>query len=78
MNKRQQINTHLERVDAQLVSLAGSLEGALTEIMRLQALGVDQVKNHRDKLENSLRQMTLELQNFENEDYSSLTNGSLG
>jgi hypothetical protein len=62
--------------DAQLVNLESSLEGTLTEILSLLALGVNQVKNHRAELEKSLRKMALELQDFENDDYSSLTEGA--
>ena len=41
------MKTRLDRVDAQLVSLESSLEGTLTDILSLQALGVDQGMNHR-------------------------------
>jgi chromosome segregation ATPase len=65
--KLQAISTQLERVEAQLMSLAHEMDGIVTEVVRLQASGVDSAAALVPTLVARLRQETLQLQVFEKE-----------
>lgn len=65
--KLQAVSTQLERVEAQLMSLAHEMDGVVTEVVRLQATGVDSAAAFVPDLVTRLRQETLQLQVFEKE-----------
>jgi hypothetical protein len=59
--------SYLDGVDAQMTSLASTLEATLAEMLRLQALGYEQVRSNRDGLLKNLQQQVQELQTFKAE-----------
>jgi hypothetical protein len=61
------VSTQLDRVEAQLVGLANEMEGIITEVVRLQAMGPDEAERHVDSLVQKLREETAELERFERE-----------
>jgi hypothetical protein len=58
---------YLDGVEAQMTSLASTLEATLAEMLRLQALGYEQVRSNRDGLLKNLQQQIQELQTFKSE-----------
>ncbi|MEW5868341.1 MAG: hypothetical protein AB1894_03640 [Chloroflexota bacterium] len=77
LENQRQLITYLDRVDAQLVSLSNSLDGALGEVLRLQAIGAKQARKEQSRLVDSLRQEAQELGVFEASSLASLTNGQI-
>ena len=67
LEKRQRINTQLNRVEAQLSSLESVLGELHTEMVRIQSMGVDQVKSQRQRIIESLREEQAQLKVFERE-----------
>ncbi len=65
--KLQGVSTQLERVEAQLMSLANEMDGVVTEVVRMQAAGADSAAAFVPELVTRLRQETLQLQIFEQE-----------
>ncbi|MFN2285848.1 MAG: hypothetical protein ACK2UQ_15640 [Anaerolineae bacterium] len=65
--KLQAVSTQLERVEAQLMSLANEMDSIVTEVVRLQAAGADSAAAFVPELLTRLHQETLQLQIFEQE-----------
>ena len=65
--KLQAVSTQLERVEAQLLSLANAMDGIVTEVVRLQAAGADNAAVFVPELVTRLRQETAQLRIFEKE-----------
>ncbi len=59
------VYTQLDRVEAQLVSLSNEMEGIMTEVVRLQAMGAEEAKRHVPALVENLQQEAAQLQKFE-------------
>jgi len=59
------VSTQLDRVEAQLVSLANELDGVVTEMIRLQAIGSDDAAHYVPDLVKKLREQSAELKQFE-------------
>jgi chromosome segregation ATPase len=59
------VSRQLDRVEAQLVSLSSEMEGVMTEVVRLQAMGADEAKKHVPALVERLQKETAELKAFE-------------
>ncbi len=67
VEKLEVVSTQLDRVEAQLVSLSNELEGVVTEIIRLQAMGEEGAERHVDSLVEKLREEAAQLETFERE-----------
>lgn len=67
LNKLKAVSTQLDRVEAQLMSLSNELDATVTEVIRLQAMGVDSAKQFVPELKERLRQQRLQLKEFEAE-----------
>ena len=65
--KLQTVSSQLERVEAQLLSLANEMDGIVTEVVRLQATGADSAAAFVPELVMHLRQQTAQLRVFEKE-----------
>ena len=66
LQRRNQVVTQLDRVEAQLTGMANSLDAFLSEVLSLQALGVAQIKQNLPRLRQLLRQQIQELRSFDN------------
>ena len=67
MMKRKQVNTFLDRLDAQLNGLGNTLEEILAETLRLQAMGKEELKKNQAPLLERIEQESAELARFEGE-----------
>jgi chromosome segregation ATPase len=67
IDKLKLVSTQLDRVEAQLVSLANELDGVVTEVVRLQAIGPQAAAGYVPDLVNRLRQESAQLKEFERE-----------
>jgi chromosome segregation ATPase len=65
--KLQAVSTELDRVEAQLVSLASELDGIVTQMIRLQAMGPKDAARYVPDLVNKLREESTQLKEFERE-----------
>jgi len=65
--KLQAAATQLDRVEAQLMALANSMDGVVTEVVRLQAAGPESAAAFVPELTTRLRQETAQLTVFEQE-----------
>jgi chromosome segregation ATPase len=65
--KLQMVSTQLDRVEAQLVSLSNEMEGVMTEVIRLQAMGAEEAAKHVPALVEHLREEAAQLRQFERE-----------
>jgi chromosome segregation ATPase len=72
LNRQRQTTAYLDRVEAQFTSLAGALDGVLAEILRLQALGLGEVKRNRAALIQTIRREKQELAAFEREEAAAM------
>jgi hypothetical protein len=77
VQRHRQVTSHLESVDAQLVSAANTLENILTEILRLQALGIEFVKNERGFLVERLNQERSQIGAYQQQQPSVNNNGDI-
>jgi hypothetical protein len=64
ISKRDDISRQLDRVEAQLVSLANEMDSTVAEVIRLQALGADEAQSQVPALVDRLRQQSAELAAF--------------
>ena len=67
LHKLELVSTQLERVEAQLLSLANELDGIVTEVVRYQAAGPDRAAAHVSELVAKLREEGEKLRAFEDE-----------
>ena len=67
VNKLHTTETQLDRVEAQLSSLASEMDTALTEVVRIQSLGPDVAASHASALALTLHKQTDELVAFQKE-----------
>ena len=67
LDKLKQVSIQLERVEAQLLSLANDMDSIVTEVIRLQAIGSRDASRHVPKLVKKLRAQATELRAFERE-----------
>jgi hypothetical protein len=65
LEKMKEITLFLDRVDAQLASLASTLDNMLTEAIHLQALGSQQVRANVPQLLNMIREQKEQLTIFD-------------
>jgi len=65
--KLQAAATQLDRVEAQLMALANSMDGVVTEVVRLQAAGPESAAAFVPELTTRLRQETAQLTVFAQE-----------
>jgi chromosome segregation ATPase len=66
-SKLEAVSTQLDRVEAQLMSLANEMDGVVTEVIRLQAMGHDDAARHVPELVERLREQGDQLKRFERE-----------
>jgi hypothetical protein len=64
MSKRDEVSRQLDRVEAQLLSLASELDAIVAEVIRLQAMGAENAAPHVAALLDRLRQESAELGAF--------------
>ncbi|MBN1486152.1 MAG: hypothetical protein JW981_00840 [Anaerolineae bacterium] len=62
--KLQTVSTQLDRVEAQLLSLANEMDSVVTEVIRLQAMGPEAAASEAPALVNQLRQQSQQLDIF--------------
>lgn len=62
--KQNIVSSELERVEAQLLSLASELDGVVTEVVRLQAVGANSASDRVPALVDKLHQESKDLQAF--------------
>jgi len=67
LSKLKIVATHLDRVEAQLMSLSNEMEGIVTEVVRLQAIGPQDGARHVPALVKRLREQSAQLKEFERE-----------
>lgn len=67
VDKLKAVSTQLDRVEAQLVSLANEMDGVLTEMIRLQAMGPKDAARHVPALVKHLRDQSAQLEEFARE-----------
>jgi chromosome segregation ATPase len=67
VSKLHTTETQLDRVEAQLSSLASQMDAALTEVVRIQSLGPDVAASHAAALAQTLHKQTEELVAFQKE-----------
>jgi hypothetical protein len=67
IDKLKLVYTQLGRVEAQLMSLSNELDGVVTEVVRLQAMGPDAAAGFVPDLVNRLREESAQLKEFERE-----------
>ena len=67
IEKLEVVSTQLDRVEAQLVSLSNELEGVVTEVIRLQAMGAKGAESQVVPLVEKLREEAEQLETFERE-----------
>jgi division protein CdvB (Snf7/Vps24/ESCRT-III family) len=65
--KLQAVSTQLDRVEAQLVSLSNELDGIVTQMVRLQAMGPQDAAHYVPELVTKLREEATQLKEFERE-----------
>jgi len=65
MKRHQQITMLLEQVDAQMVNVKKILENIVTEILQLQALGLDAIEKDRGRLIEKLHRISKQMDQFE-------------
>jgi len=65
MKRHQQITMLLEQVEAQMVNVEKILENIVTEILQLQALGLDAIEKDRGRLIEKLRRISKQMDQFE-------------
>jgi hypothetical protein len=58
------VASDLDRVEAQLLSVANEMDGVVTEVVRLQAIGADAAQQHVPVLVDRLRQQAAQLSDF--------------
>ena len=63
--KLERVSVQLERVEAQLMSLANEMDGVVTEVVRLQAAGPDKAAAQVPAIADRLREETAQLRAFE-------------
>jgi chromosome segregation ATPase len=59
------VSKQLDRVEAQLVSLSNEMEGVMTEVVRLQAMGAKEAVRHVPALVEKLEEEVAQLESFE-------------
>jgi chromosome segregation ATPase len=67
VEKLEVVSRQLDRVEAQLVSLSSELEGVVTEVVRLQAMGAEEAERRVNSLVETLREEAAQLKTFERE-----------
>lgn len=67
VDKLKAVSVQLDRVEAQLVSLANEMDGVLTEMIRLQAMGPKDAARHVPALVKHLRDQSAQLEQFARE-----------
>jgi len=67
LTKLETVSTQLERVEAQLLSLANEMDGVVTEVIRLQAMGPEDAARFVPDLAQQLQEQRTSLQAFERE-----------
>jgi chromosome segregation ATPase len=67
LEKLRAVSTQLDRVEAQLMSLSNELDGTVTEIIRLQAMGPEDAAAGAKPLVTRLREEGAQLREFERE-----------
>ncbi len=67
VSKLEVVSTQLDRVEAQLMSLANEMDGVVTEVIRLQAMGPDDAARHVPELVERLQEQEDQLKRFERE-----------
>jgi chromosome segregation ATPase len=67
LEKLKAVSTQLDRVEAQLLSISNDLDAAVTEIIRLQAMGPEAAKPLVKELAQRLREQRMQLKEFESE-----------
>jgi chromosome segregation ATPase len=67
ITKLESVSTQLDRVEAQLVSLSNELDGVVTQVVRLQAMGPQDAARYVPELVSKLRQEATQLKEFERE-----------
>ena len=67
ISKLETVSTQLDRVEAQLMTLANEMDGVVTEVIRLQAMGPDEAARHVPGLVERLREQRDQLKTFEQE-----------
>lgn len=63
--KLKDVSVHLDRVEAQLMSLANEMDGVVTEVVRLQAAGPDRASEQVPAITEHLRREAEQLRAFE-------------
>jgi len=61
------VSTLLDRVEAQLLSLSNEMDGMVTEVIRLQALGTQEATGYVPALASRVREQSVQLKVFERE-----------
>jgi dynactin complex subunit len=61
------VSKHLERVEAQLMSLTNEMDGIVTEVIRLQAVGPEDAARFVPALVKRIREESEQLRQFEKE-----------
>jgi hypothetical protein len=64
LSRRDEISRQLDRVEGQLLSLANETDGAVAEVMRLQAMGAEQAAGQVAALVGRIRQQSADLAAF--------------
>jgi len=67
LSKLKTVATYLDRIEAQLMSLSNEMEGIVTEVIRLQAMGPQDGARHVPALVKRLREQSAQLEEFERE-----------
>ena len=67
LSKLQTVSTQLDRVEAQLMSLSNEMDGIVTEVIRLQAMGHKESARFVSALAQKLREQAAQLKAFERE-----------
>jgi chromosome segregation ATPase len=67
LSKLKTVATHLDRVEAQLMSLSSEMEGIVTEVVRLQAMGPQDAARHVPAVVERLREQSAQVEEFERE-----------
>lgn len=67
LSKLKTVATHLDRVEAQLMSLSSEMEGIVTEVVRLQAMGPQDAARHVPAVVERLREQSAQVEEFKRE-----------
>ena len=67
LSKLQEVSTQLDRVEAQLMSLSNEMDGIVTEVIRLQAMGHKEAARFVPTVTQKLREQATQLKAFERE-----------